>query len=88
MMGTMNRWFRRTPLTSSFILSELFLLTAPFVIGFPIAGMLWRLLLLPAYFVIFLVSLVVPWHGHLALALTGLVVLRLIDVFIGAREES
>ena len=86
-MGTMNRWFRRTPLTSSFILSELFLLTAPFMIGLPIVGMLWRVLLLPAYFVVFLVSLVVPWHGHLALALTGLVVLRLIDVFIGSREE-
>jgi hypothetical protein len=88
MMGTLNRWFRRTPLTSSFILSELFLLTAPFVMGFPIVGMLWRLLLLPAYFVIFLVSLVVPWHGHLALALTGLVVVRLIDVVIGAPDES
>ena len=87
-MGMMNRWFRRTPLTSSFILSELFLLTAPFVIGFPIVGMLWRLLVLPAHFIIFLVSLVVPWHGHFALALTGLVVLRLIDVFIGASEES
>lgn len=71
--------FRKAPFTTIFLVSEIFLLTAPLVMGAGPLGALWRILVVPAWLVITLVSLIVPWTAHFLIVAIALLLLLALD---------
>lgn len=81
-MSVVSAPFRKTLFTTVFFVSEIFLLTAPLMLGAGPLGVLWRILLIPAYVLIALMSLIVPWTAHVPIVATALLLLLGLDALL------